>query len=177
MGLLSPANPLDPKKIFEHAEKFQWANERLRRVEVIKDVKQEDLFKLGDPCLVLSTFASELYFKCLLAMFGARLDQLKSHNLYELFNKLPDQIKRRIETLFDQDIWEPHTREFIQKVQIEIAKEPIPRHFPTLLKLGANTFVELRYVYEKKRDIFNLLTDLPSILRRVIVEIQPSWRT
>jgi hypothetical protein len=35
----------------------------------------------------------------------------------------------------------------------------------------------LRYVYEKPRNINNVISDLPQILRRVIIEIHPEWGT
>jgi hypothetical protein len=98
-------------------------------------------------------------------------------NLYDLYRKLPQQVQNRITELWDQDIWRQHTRTFLNIVQEQVVKEKIPRHFSALLKFGANTFIDLRYVYEKPRNINNLIVELPSILRRVIVEIHPKWDT
>lgn len=168
-----PGN-LNPQKIFEHAGKFQWTNERLRKTDVA--ASETEVGFLGDPCLVISALASELYLKCLLVIFNTPLDELRRlHNLYELYRKLPQQIQDRIKALWDQDIWQQGTRNLLDQFETQIAKEMIPRNFATLLKFGANTFVDLRYVYEKQRNINNVIVDLPSILRRVIAEIHPEW--
>lgn len=147
---LAPTNPLDPKKIFEHAEKFQWAYERLQKTDIITTKEIEGY--VGDPCLVISALASELYFKCLLVMFDVSFDEIRRlHNLYDLYRKPPQQVQNRITELWDQDIWRQHTRTFLNIVQEQVVKEKIPRHFSALLKFGANTFIDLRYVYEKPR--------------------------
>ncbi len=86
-----------------------------------------------------------------------------------------EEIQARIEAIWDQEIWEQGHRDLLDKFQTKIAKAPIPRNFSTVLKFGANTFVDLRYVYEKPRNVNNVIIDLPSILRKVIVEIHPEW--
>jgi hypothetical protein len=167
---------LNPQKIFEHAGKFQWTNERLRKTDVITTERHE--YFVGDPCLVISALACELYLKCLLIMFNTPLAELRNlHNLHRLYEKLPPQIQTRVTALWDHDIWGQGTRKLLDEFQTKLAKEPIPRDFSTLLKLGANTFVDLRYVYEKPRNLNNVIVDLPSILRRVIVEIHPEWQS
>ena len=167
---------LNPQKIFEHAGKFQWTNERLRKTDVA--TSEKEVWYLGDPCLVISALASELYLKCLLVIFDTPFKEFRYlHELDKLYGKLPEQIRERIKTLWDQDIWVQGKRELLDEFQTKIAKAPIPRDFSTLLKFGANTFVDLRYVYEKPRNINNVISDLPQILRRVIIEIYPEWGT
>lgn len=167
-------NNLNPQKIFEHAGKFQWTDERLRKTDVAKS--EEEVWYLGDPCLVVSALASELYFKCLLVIFGTPFAELRRlHNLFDLYRKLPNQIQDRIKALWDQEIWQQGSREMLDTFETKIAKNKIPRNFTALLKFGANTFVDLRYVYEKPRDVNNVIVTLPSILRKVIAEIHPEW--
>ena len=132
---------------------------------------------VGDPCLVISALATELYIKCLLVLFDVPLKEITQfHNLYALNSKLPQQVQDRIEQLWDIDIWRQPVRDFLRLVQDEIIKQEIPRHYSTALHFGAKTFVDLRYVYEKPRDVNNIISELPSILRRVIIEIRPDWQ-
>ena len=139
---------------------------------------EKEVWYLGDPCLVVSALASELYLKCLLVLFNTPLKEIQQlHKLDKLYGKLPDQVKERIKALWDQDIWRQGARHLLDEFQTKITKAPIPRDFSTLLKLGANTFVDLRYVYERPRNINNVIVDLPQILRRVIIEIHPEWGT
>jgi hypothetical protein len=109
-------------------------------------------------------------------IFNTPLSELRRlHNLYELYQKLPPQIQKRIHDLWDEEIWQQGMRKMIDHLQTKFATGPIPRDFTTLLKFGANTFVELRYVFEKRRNINNAIVELPSILRKVIVELYPEW--
>jgi hypothetical protein len=168
---------LDPKLMFDHAQKFQWSQEYLRHKD--RATTAEHVKMCGDPCFVLSALASELFIKCLLVIEGKpKKEFAKVHDLYQLFSKLTPPIQDRIKGLWDQQVWAQGTRDFIDYAQNTIAKgTPIPRNFASALKLGANTFVDLRYVYEKPRNINNLIVDLPLILRRVIVEIYPQWKS
>jgi hypothetical protein len=129
--------------------------------------------------MVISALASELFLKCLLVIEAKPKKVFERvHNLYDLFSKLSDPVQKRIKELWDQQVWSQESRELFSYTQTTVAKgQPIPRHFATALKLGANTFIELRYVYEKQRNINNLIIDLPLILRKVIVEIHPEWRS
>jgi hypothetical protein len=119
-----------------------------------------------------------VYLKCLLVIEGKPKQTFSGiHNLHSLYTKLGPQVQNRIKDLWDQQVWTQGNRAFFEYVQTNVSNEPIPRNFTTALQLGANTFVELRYVYEKQRNINNIIVDLPPILRRVIVEIQPNWKT
>ncbi|WP_456821984.1 hypothetical protein [Bradyrhizobium sp. USDA 4502] len=170
--MIQKPSDLNPQKIFEHAGKFQWTDERLRKTDIAKS--ETEIWYLGDPCLVISALASELYFKCLLVIFGTPFAELRRlHNLFDLYQKLPPQ--DRIKALWDHEIWEQGPREMLDQFQAKIGKDTIPRNFTTLLKFGANTFVDLRYVYEKPRNVNNVIVTLPSILRKVIAEIHPEW--
>ena len=44
------------------------------------------------------------------------------------------------------------------------------------LDVGANSFIELRYFYEKQEAFF-LLDEFPNMLRKVILNRFPAWRT
>ena len=170
-----PITSLDPRKIFDHAQKFQQTQEYMRHKD--RATTSEHVNMCADPCFVLSALASELFLKCLLVIEGKSQKEFERiHNLDQLFVKLSTFIQDRIRILWDQQVWSQGTLEAINYAQDTITRgERIPRHFTTALKLGANTFVELRYVYEKPRNINNIIIDLPLILRRVIFEIHPDW--
>jgi hypothetical protein len=44
------------------------------------------------------------------------------------------------------------------------------------LDIGANSFTELRYIYEKKKTFF-LLSDFPDLLRKVILDRLPAGKS
>ena len=44
------------------------------------------------------------------------------------------------------------------------------------LDVGANSFIELRYFYEKQEAFF-LLDEFPNMLHKVILNRFPAWRT
>jgi hypothetical protein len=59
-AMIQPSsNLLDPRKIFDHAWKFQWTEEYMRHKDRATTKEHVDIS--GDPCLVLSALASELY--------------------------------------------------------------------------------------------------------------------
>jgi hypothetical protein len=170
---LAPTGSLDAHKIFEHAGKFQWTYEHLQNFDHVS--LEEMKAYAADPGLILSALASELYLKCLLAIFSVPRHQFGHvHDLHELFKKLPPEIQDRVSALWDHDVWQQSKRDFLGDLEGTV-KENIPRHLAALLHFGANTFVDLRYVYEKPRNINNIIVELPSILRKVILEIQPDW--
>jgi hypothetical protein len=181
VAITQALDSLDPKAMFDHAQKFQLTQEYLRSNDRVTTPEHlnEHIRMCADPCFVLSALASELFLKCLLVIGGKEKDEFGHlHNLDQLFSKLTPNIQNRIRELWDQQVWSLGSREAIDYAQDTIANgSAIPRDFAAALRLGAKTFVELRYVYEKKRNINNLIIDLPLILRRVIVEIQPGWRT
>ncbi len=162
---------LNPQKIFEHARKFQWANEFLRS----NHITQETVHSAADPSMVLSAFACELYLKCLLCIEG-KTGFDKIHDLKRLFDMLGPDLRRRIEQVWDADIWQPFRRNMLAQVE-GAGQTRIPRSLSWALKAGALAFVKLRYVFEEpKRDIKFILGDFPEVLKKVILEIHPYWR-
>lgn len=171
-------SPLDPKMIFDHAQKFQLTQELLRAAAPAniadRAILQEYVSTHGDPILVLSAFASELFLKCLLAI-ERKPTSSRTHDLHLLFLKLSPGLQSRITVLWDHVVWDQVARESFIYAQ-ETLGATIPRDLISALKFGANTFVDLRYVYEKPRNINNIIIDLPLVLQRAIYEIYPNWR-
>ena len=83
------------------------------------------------PCVVNLTLACELYLKCLILTKGdGKIEHI--HHLSDLFQKLPDTIKSEIET--DYNKWES------------------PLSFDDCISVHNDSFVDIRYLYEKRND-------------------------
>jgi len=97
------------------------------------------------------------------------------HDLHRLYKMIGPEIRRRIDDLWDTDIWQPFRRECLETVEAA-TKRQVPRDLSSALKAGALTFIDLRYVFEQpKRKIDFILGDLPQVLKKVILEIHPEW--
>lgn len=96
-------------------------------------------------------FSCELYLKCLL--FANQIVVKNEHNLFELFNKLPKEIRDQIK--------KSHPCGNISREE-----------FITNLKEIGEAFPAFRYVYEKKEMAFNaqFLLELADLLHARITE-------
>jgi len=156
---------IDPAGIFQHADKFFRAVEQLHHTSDRKRFVQIAL-----PIMVLSAFASELFFKCLLCMETARIH--RTHLLLDLFEKLSPKTQRRLEELWDQALLpRKATLDELDKSQI------VPRDLRSNLASSTDTFRLLRYVYEPGPDLVISISDLPLVLRRAIIELKPEWNS
>jgi hypothetical protein len=162
--------PLDPLKIFQHASRFHAAESRLRGT--VDPSKPDDIGMVAISANVLSVLASELYLKCLLCVEQGAFPGI--HNLKALFKRLQPITRRELEDLWDADARLPHQ----QKILDLIRTTPEGKNFrPDLiyaLDVGANSFIELRYFYERQEAFF-LLSEFPNMLRKVILKRFPSW--
>lgn len=93
------------------------------------------LSEYSNQIVVNIAFACELFLKSIL--FEREIDCRKEHNLYKLYNLLPSDNKKVIKEL--------HKSGNINKKSFELN-----------LKEVGNSFVILRYSYEKKRLAYNL---------------------
>jgi HEPN domain-containing protein len=87
---------LDPLKMFVHAERFRFTDRYLRSPKVMSNDPRVGSYIVA-PTLVLSAFASELYLKCLLCLNAFAVPT--THNLKNLFGRLPRKDRRRIEEM------------------------------------------------------------------------------
>ncbi|WP_108683140.1 hypothetical protein [Methyloceanibacter sp. wino2] len=157
----------EPAKIFVQANAFYFANVRLRG----NDMPPAHIKVFAGPSLVLSAFASELYFKCLQCIERGRYD--KGHNLKNLFRSLSPATRKRIKEKWDADIdRNAGARELIEKQ----FGERIPADLDWALTAGARGFEELRYSFDPENANSKFfLTELPRMLREVIIEMKPEW--
>jgi hypothetical protein len=157
-------------KIFEHASRFHESDHRLRNT--VPADRPDQLPLVAHPSMVLSAFASELYLKCLLCLETGKAPQ--THNLKTLFDALKPETKRRLEELWDAEIRTPKRQKVLDHIRTLPERDKLRTDLPSVLKLGANAFQELRYFYEAKQSFF-LLSDFPNLLRAVILERMPWW--
>jgi hypothetical protein len=165
-----PRGGLEPLKIFVHASHFHESDHRLRNTVPLDQPKQ--LVLIAHPSLVLSVFASELYLKCLLCVETGLVPE--THNLKLLFGKLLPLTQHRLEELWDADVRRPERAKLFDFIRTLPEGKSLRLDLRHLLDIGANAFIEFRYVYEGKRSYF-LLSDFPDLLRKVIIERFPAW--
>lgn len=170
-----PKKGLDPLKIFLHAGRFHKSFDLL-----LKSVKPEDGSKTLDqdigivshPAMVLSVFSSELYLKSLLCL--ERDEVPDSHNLKVLFEGLQVATRHAIDDLWDIDIRRPEKQAILEKIRALPRGEDLRTDLRYAIDVGANSFIELRYFYEKEHTNF-LLQDFPFVLRSAILDRMPTW--
>ena len=107
------------------------------------------------PCVVNLTLACELYLKYLILTKGdGKIEHI--HHLSELFQKLPDTIKTEIETVYNK--W----------------KSPLT--LDKCLSIHNDSFVEIRYMYEQRKDsrktfepssLYNLAVALHNVSHKI----------
>ena len=161
---------LDPSKIFLHASIFHGSDHKLRNT--VPHDRPDLISTIAHPAMVLSAFASELYLKCLLCIETGEVP--RGHNLYELFKGLKPETRRRLEDLWDGEIRRPERMKVIEHIRKLPGGDSLRLDLPYALDVGADSFIELRYFYEKQSSHF-LLGDFPDLLRKVTLERLPGW--
>lgn len=160
----------DPFRIFEHASHFHESDHRLRNT--VPQDRPDQIPLIAHPAMVLSVFASELYLKCLLCAETGNVPA--EHNLKKLFARLQPATRRRLEDLWDADVRRPERKKVLDHIRTLPGGDALRLDLPYALDIGANSFIELRYFYEKQKSYF-LLGDFPNLLRKVVLERFPGW--
>jgi hypothetical protein len=122
--------------------------------------------------MVLSAFTSELYLKCLLCVETGFVPN--DHKLSKLFKGLLPATRRRLEDLWDADIRRPERQKVLDFIRSMPQGAKLQLDLVYALNIGADSFIELRYFYEKESAFF-ILGDFPNLLRAVILERFPGW--
>lgn len=161
--------PIDPHQIFLQADSFWEANRYLLKSS--NPIEAMNKAPLSPPAMVISAFASELYFKCLLCLRHGHPHKELNHNLERLFTHLDDDVQKHIEAA-----WVKYTAD--NSLQWDIIEKssgvPVPRDLRSALAAGKGAFSEVRYIYEGKGGMFNLM-ELPPMIRSVIITQMPHW--
>lgn len=163
---------IDPRDIFQHAVRFHWTNERIRRAKIPKGHEKTVFLLSGAPAMVLNALASELYLKCLCCIDRGEVPE--GHDLEALYNQLPQLRRASIEAIWDHSIRQRSKTIDHRDRALGVA---IPRDLPTALHECRLSFLDLRYQYEDPARVRFYIEELPAILRAVILVIQPTWST
>jgi hypothetical protein len=175
--MAAPKKGLDPLKIFVHARNFHGSYERLLKSAVPEGTREADeavVAIIGHPALMLSAFTSELYLKCLLCVESDSIPS--THNLKKLFELLKVPTRHEIDDLWDAHIHHPDLLAIIEKVRQMPKGKDIRLDLRYALDIGADSFMDLRYFYEKQESYY-LLQDFPKLLKKAILKRFPSWES
>lgn len=164
------------EKVFEHAECFYRASAALRshlpvhlRPDHFENIHAA--VTLTEPLIVLDALASELFLKCLICIETGSTPP--KHDLKQLFDKLSDTARTRIQGFWDSEIAVSRREKWdsLEKLGLKIARD-----LPSALAKGAKAFERYRYSYEgNTEDLHYYLEDLPPLLERLILEIKPEF--
>lgn len=143
-----------------HKHVFDAANDLRIGSEILEGKFGQPVFPLRST-VVTTSFAAELYFKCLLYIHGKSVPRGRDgHNLYILYKALGVDLQQKIEANLNE------TTQRDQSV-LELTKE------------FKNTFIDWRYVYDRQSNSFSLnfrsLRMLVQILDKTVREIKPEW--
>jgi len=156
--------------IFIQADSFSLAYDML----MSEAVPVQRTLRIGHPAIALSAFASELYLKCLICAETGKAP--RGHYLKELYDLLSPATRKRICAIWDSEVVPMRTPMWVRMEAVSGSK--VPRDLPTNLAESNKAFEKLRYAYEGGLDSVRYnLSDLPTLLRRVILESHPSWGT
>ncbi len=163
----------DPALIFLQADGFSRAYNMLADQ---RHLSPSEAATIGYPQIVISAFAIELYLKCLICIETGKAP--RGHHLKQLFDRLSPETRRRICAIWDGEVktrraslWDA------MEASSPTATGPVPRALPEALACGNKAFEKVRYIYEgNNADVIFILTDLPTVLRRVIVDKRPELR-
>jgi hypothetical protein len=128
---------------------------------------------IGYSIIILSAFASELYFKCLICIETNHVP--RGHHLRHLFDQQTPAVQAKIEQLWDDLIVPMHNDQWTQIEAVSGSEKKISRDLRGALADGNQTFEKIRYIYEGPTGVTFFLGDLPNILRHVILELKPDW--
>jgi len=155
--------PIKPKDIFTHAEEFFLSIIQMHKAG------PDNLRHVMNPLFASSAFAAELLFKTIICIEKGH--SITGHDLYKLFGELSpsaqDIVRRKWNAVLKAR--EPA----LQDIEKQIG-EALPRDIEGCLQEGATAFERFRYAYEPGPAMRFLLSDLPLVLRRAVLELQPS---
>lgn len=164
--LKAPSKQVTPLEVFQQADRVYQTIAHIHST-----TNRAQLFPMMIPLGVLSAFAAELQFKCLVHIEKGRLPG-NIHLLHNLFLKLSPETQKRLEELWDGLI--DQRKEFLDKIDASLGKAR-PRDLRSNLIAGNDAFQQLRYLYEGGPDFDISLSDLPIVLRQRILELRPEW--
>jgi hypothetical protein len=165
--MTKPLPKHDPVQIFLQADGFSAA------YNLLSSVPRHEAVRIGHVQVVVSALAVELFLKCLICMETGRTS--RGHYLRQLFDQLSPDTRRDIDAIWRNEV--VPFRAAMWNGMERLGGGTVPRDLPTALSMANKSFEKVRYLYEGDLDgVAYILTDLPTILRRVIVHRRPEWR-
>jgi hypothetical protein len=163
-----PPKPLaDPKLVYEQGLRFLAAESRLRAPANADDFGRI----LGIPSAVLNTLADELFLKAMLLIEGK--EPPRTHNLAKLFQLLDSDTQIKIEILWDASALANKHNFAKHEARHGIT---IPRDLKITLDSCGDFFEKGRYIYEDPNAVKFWLSDLPPVLKSVVLTLKPEWK-
>jgi HEPN domain len=164
---MSPRPLVDPKLVYEQGLRFLVAESRLRSPANVDDFGKI----LGIPAAVLNALADELFLKAMLLIEGKTSP--RTHNLAKLFQLLEPDTKTRIEILWDASALANKHNFAKHEARHNIT---VPRDLRSALDSCGDFFEKGRYIYEDPSSVRFWLSDLPPILKSVVLTLKPEWK-
>jgi hypothetical protein len=155
---------VDARAVFDHASRFHYA------ATVLRIEAQVMTAPTLEPYVVVSSFCSELYMKCIYAMetAGARVE---GHNLRRLFNALAPKTQNELSSG-----WNIISRIYNEVFDNSQNSINLPTNLVEELDISGRMFEEMRYFYEGTSSARHwYLSPFPDMLRKLILERQPQW--
>lgn len=164
-----PKTP-NPILIFLQADGFS----RAYNILAAQQLAHWEQASIGYPQIVISSLASELFLKCLICIETGRT--VYGHSLEQLYNQLSPDMRQQICAIWDREVV-PLRNPLWDAIEGGSSGEKVPRSLPDSLARAHKAFERVRYVYEGIDGVSFFLTDLPTVLKRVILRKHPEWRT
>jgi hypothetical protein len=162
-----PDKPVDPFLVYQQAISFYKAIDQLHRSST-----PEQMGRIAVPVLVLSAFASELFLKCLIYYESRPTAPIREHLLLNLFLRLSPPLRKRLSEIWDEI--QAERAAVLDQFDASMGRK-VPRDLESNLRKGSDGFRLIRYVYEGGVDFEFTLSDLPRVLCRAIIELEPEW--
>lgn len=159
------------QQVFEHAECFYQTFMALCRLRPHAREDMHVAITLAEPLIVLAALANELFLKCIICIETGGTTH--GHNLKELFDRLSETTRTRIEKRWDDAVVERRRQEWdrLEEFGLKVARD-----LPSALAKGAKAFERYRYSYEENTDgLHYYLEDLSGLLESLILEMRPDF--
>ena len=159
---MSNGNVPRVESIFFQADAFNYAARKLTQPGVPS-------IHLLVAQVVNSSFASELYLKCIILIETGKVP--RGHHLRKLFHRLKDESKQVIENEWNAE----HAKKSaaLDEIDRRSGSPVTPRNLKVALAGEGNAFEKWRYAHEPGPLSGFWLGNLPAILRRHILTIRP----
>ena len=158
----------DPKMIFAYGESYRLAGDHLRSAQTA--------WRFTFPTLVCIAFATELYFKALIAIEKGKAPH--GHDLSNLFRQVSKNRQLRVRQLFNEQTKAPAIMESRKNHAAFMEARGIalkPLTFDAALEASAKGFEQLRYGYELRPGFEWMGAHICNAIVGVILEIHPDW--